>query len=647
MRLKDVRTFTHRQLQGHTDRFRTSRAGEPFAMAVRPVLEEAEELAAEVAARTADPLTRAAVYVCVLLECGWQREQLAALGFDGQLLDAGDAARRHISRMRGFPPRAVRRATLIRECREFRFGDEPNIFKWTEELAKEAAGRPNFGTAATVRRLLDDLASEDVAVFWYAFTALTTLRVTEAIEPLLAARDRLRRQEGLLEELAEEAEWAAVSLMTPAHLPLALQVFTGPGVELLSGWVADYLRPFDHPAARAALERHDAAVERADRRTLGAYAADIPIPDGRDGFVRWLIDRVARNPYQGDFITALGTYGDASALPVLTATLGHEHGAMQARADRAIGAIGGRAARREAVLTVLRDPDAAHRRAAYAAGRLGLAEAVPELIAILRGGAQEAWPAAVAALTRLGASEAVPAILGLPRPVVGPSVRGGRHDLRLHALRRLGPGSAEELSQVEDLALAAIRWSVLNVRGGGGTALRDLATDVLARCDSPRATELVVQTLLHGTVRPALVRPLAERGDPALVEVMIHLVDTAADRTVRRLATDGILRAAHHPAADLDRLDKQLAWLRDATTRAWLEPRLPERPGRLERLAAATRAHPPRVRAQAVKSLALLGSPEALELVAGLREDPNRHVRACVEGALLQPPGGLSGAART
>ncbi|WP_201009276.1 hypothetical protein, partial [Kitasatospora sp. Root187] len=276
----------------------------------------------------------------------------------------------------------------------------------------------------------------------------------------------------------------------------------------------------------------------------------------------------------------------------------------------------GNAARREAVLTVLRDPNAAYCRAAYAAGRLGLTEAVPELIA---------------ALARLGAVEAVPEIVALPR-TTGTGIRS-KHDTRLLALRRLGPGPGADLTRVEDLALDSMRWSVLDVRGGG-PVLRDLATDILALCDSPRATDLVVQTLLHGTVRTALVRPLAERGDPALVEVMIHLIHTAPDRTIRRLATEGILRAAHHPTADLDRIGEQLVRLRDATTRAWLEPRLPERPGRLERLENATLEKEPRARAQAVKSLALLGTPAALELVAGLREDPSRHVRACVEGVL-------------
>ncbi|WP_457034332.1 hypothetical protein, partial [Kitasatospora sp. P5_F3] len=383
---------------------------------------------------------------------------------------------------------------------------------------------------------------------------------------------------------------------------------------------------------RGALERYDAEVEQEQRAELSRRAKGDPVPEGRDALVRWLIDRVARNPYQGDFITALGTYGDASALPVLTATLGHEHGAMQARADRAIQEIGGNAARRAAVLTVLRDPNAAYRRAAYAAGRLGLTEAVPELIAVLRGGAREARAAAIAALARLGAVEAVPEIVALPR-TTGVGIRS-RYDTRLLALHRLGPGPGADLTRVEDLALDLLRWSVLDVRGRGGPVLRDLATDVLALCDSPRATDLVVQTLLHGTVRTALVRPLAERGDPALVEVMIHLIHTAPDRKIRRLATEGILRAAHQPTADPDRIAEQLVWLRDATTRAWLEPRLPERPGRLERLANATLEKEPRARAQAVKSLALLGTPAALELAAGLREDPSRHVRACVEGVL-------------
>lgn len=394
--------------------------------------------------------------------------------------------------------------------------------------------------------------------------------------------------------------------------------------------LAGFLRAFDDPAARAATARYDAEEEQREyRAVLDRLGAD-PAPAGRDELVRLLIDRVARNPYQGDLIVALGAYGDASALPVLTVTLGHEHGAMQAYADRAIERIGGRAARRAAVLAVLRDPAAAHRRAAYAAGRLGLTEAVPALIAVLRNGRREARAAAVASLARLGAVGAVPDIAALPW-TTGPSVRS-RYDARLLALRRLGPGT--DPARVEDLALDMVRWSVLD----GGTFLRDLAVDVLALCDSPRATELVVQTLLHGTIRTALVRPLAERGDPALVEVMIHVIHEAADPRIRRLATEGVRRAAHHPDADPERLGKQLLRLRDATAGAWLEPRVPERPGRLERLARATRESEPQARAQAVKSLALLGTPEALELIAGLRADPSRHVRACVEGVLRGVP---------
>ena len=40
------------------------------------------------------------------------------------------------------------------------------------------------------------------------------------------------------------------------------------------------------------------------------------------------------------------------------------------------------------------------------------------------------------------------------------------------------------------------------------------------------------------------------------------------------------------------------------------------------------------VRAQAVRALALIGTPPALAAVRRLRDDPSRHVRACVEGAL-------------
>ncbi|MFD0562415.1 HEAT repeat domain-containing protein [Kitasatospora saccharophila] len=458
---------------------------------------------------------------------------------------------------------------------------------------------------------------------------------------------------------AEALGSAATDAMTPAHLPLALRLFAGtepaeqpaeqpaqePGQEdeddedederaNLRYCLAEFLRTLDDPAARAAAARYDAEEEEREyRAVLDRLGAD-PAPAGRAELVRLLIDRVAENPYQGDLIKALGKYGDASALPVLTATLGHEHGAMQAYADRAIERIGGPAARREAVLAVLRDPAAAHRRAAYAAGRLGLTEAVPGLIGVLRDGSGEGRAAAVAALARLRAVEAVPDIAALPW-TTGQRIRS-RYDARLLALRQLGPGP--DPARVEDLALDMVRWSVLDVRGSGGTFLRDLAVDVLALCDSPRATELVAQTLLHGTVRAALVRPLAERGDPALVEVMIHVIRTATDPRIRRLATEGIRRAAHHPDADPERLGEQLRWLRDDTTAAWLEPRVPERPGRMERLRRIAAAEEPRARAQAVKSLALLGTPEALELVAGLRADPSRHVRACVEGVLRGVP---------
>jgi hypothetical protein len=108
MRTSGVRAFTHRQLHGWSDRFRVNPAGEPFRWIPRSVLEETEKPATSVAARTTDPVTRAAVYVSSLLGYGWTREKLAALGFDRRLLDAGDAARGPIGRIRRFPARAGR-----------------------------------------------------------------------------------------------------------------------------------------------------------------------------------------------------------------------------------------------------------------------------------------------------------------------------------------------------------------------------------------------------------------------------------------------------------------------------------------------------------------------------------------------------------
>ncbi|MGW4649819.1 HEAT repeat domain-containing protein [Kitasatospora sp. NPDC004289] len=646
MRASDARAFTHRQLDGWTDGS-GGRSGHPHHWAARTVLEKTDELAARVAGATTDPVTRASVYVTALLTHGWSRHRLAALGMDPELLDAGDAAIGHINRIRRFPAAAAARAALVHEC----WADPSDVYRAAERrrvLAKADAGRPGFATPDTVRRLIADLDSEDPLVLAYAATALGVLRAPEAVGPLLDAWARLVGPGGKHTGPVSALRMAAVRSLRPEHLPLVARVLSEPTpearseedraweTEALWGHLADFLRAQDDPAARAALDRYEAGVERKTRARLGRLADEQP-PAGRGPFVRWLIDRVAEKPLQGEYIQALGKYGDVSALPVLTVALGHEHGAVQARADRAIQRIGGRAARREAVLTVLRDPDSLHRRAAYAAGRMGLAEAVPLLLASLRSGRREVEEAAIASLARLGAVEAVPDILALPLT----TTIGHRNELhtRLLALRRLGPVPGADPTRLEDLAIDAIRRTPPNGLRES-IAVRDLATDVLALCDSPRATDLVVQTLVHGTVRASLVRPLAERGDPALVDLMAHLVRCAPDRRIRRLATEGILRAAHHPQVDLDRFEKQMARLGDATTRTWLEPRLPERPGRLHRLCEATHHQEPRVRAQAVKSLALVGGPQALELIAKLREDPSRHVRACVAGALRRtnPP---------
>jgi HEAT repeat protein len=51
-------------------------------------------------------------------------------------------------------------------------------------------------------------------------------------------------------------------------------------------------------------------------------------------------------------------------------------------------------------------------------------------------------------------------------------------------------------------------------------------------------------------------------------------------------------------------------------------------------LAVAARNLGERVRAQAIKSLALIGAPSAFEIIRCLRNDPSRHVRSCAAGAL-------------
>ncbi|QKW19047.1 hypothetical protein HUT16_08175 [Kitasatospora sp. NA04385] len=172
---------------------------------------------------------------------------------------------------------------------------------WGEALAAKALSRPGFGGAATVRRLIAGLETDDELLLRCLITVLTALRPAEAVEPLLAARARLLRERGPLGYAFDELGAAAVGAMTPAHLPLALRLFAGaepgtePGAEAvpedveeelgaedhLRRYLADFLRGFDDPAARAAVGRYDAETERATRARLSARAGTSgPVPKG-------------------------------------------------------------------------------------------------------------------------------------------------------------------------------------------------------------------------------------------------------------------------------------------------------------------------------------------------------------------------------
>jgi HEAT repeat protein len=144
--------------------------------------------------------------------------------------------------------------------------------------------------------------------------------------------------------------------------------------------------------------------------------------------------------------------------------------------------------------------------------------------------------------------------------------------------------------------------------------------------------------LFHGVIRMELVRPLAERGDPRLVDALVHVVNSTPDRRIRQVATHGILKAAQ---VDQHQVDARTEFLDHSvparTAPAWLEGRrTPLREKHpLYALARATEDLNERVRAQAVKSLGLIATPDAIEILRDLRDDPSRHVRACVAGALL------------
>jgi HEAT repeat protein len=332
-----------------------------------------------------------------------------------------------------------------------------------------------------------------------------------------------------------------------------------------------------------------------------------------------LIDVLAANPANSQVIVAMKRLGDRTCLPVLTRSLGWRiAGQVQTRAGKAIAAIGGRQALGDAVMAVLRDPQANAKRAAYLAGRLRLTEAVPELIAIVRDG-RPGERAAAASLAALGATQAAPTIAqALERT---PDKYWSARVSLIGSLLRLDPQPAL------DELIRAVR----------NRQTRDIAMNALARCSDPRATALVATALLHGVIRMELVRPLAQRGDPGAADVLVHVVNTTQDRAIRHAATRGILKAAQ---ADPHQVDTHLEWLsRSASARtasAWLEGRRTPRPGkyRLNELTDALHHTHERVRAQAVKSLALISTPDAYEIIRAHRHDPSRHVRACVAGAL-------------
>lgn len=349
-------------------------------------------------------------------------------------------------------------------------------------------------------------------------------------------------------------------------------------------------------------------------------------PSGQE-VVRRLAELLTEKPQDYRRMTAVERLGDRSCLPALTKSLGWPNPLQsQTRASDAILAIGGEEALRTAVLEVLHSEPAA-KRAAYLAGRLRLTEAVPDLITMVRVGR----PAAVAAATSLaslGATEAAPDIARLLRRM-DPKYWSTRQSL-IRVLIQLGPEPA-----VAELLDAL-----------GHVQTRDLAMDALARCRDPRATELVVSALFHGVIRMELVRPLAERGDPGVVGALVHVVNTSSDAAIRRMATRGIHNAAGADQAAVDEHLNSLGYTRGPRTAlAWLEGhrRTPRERYPLSVLAGASKEVEEQVRAQAVKSLALIGTPDAFEIIRGLADDPSRHVRACVAGALREGRTGHTG----
>ncbi|GAA4882678.1 hypothetical protein GCM10023235_73960 [Kitasatospora terrestris] len=480
------------------------------------------------------------------------------------------------------------------------------------DLARDGAPAP-----ATVAELIGDLDSADPETWWYAVGMLPHARSAAAVEPLIAAWERLRPtaddpRSGYAER--SSVKYALRASLAAADLDVLLRVADHPDAAVRCA-ATHTLRGVDDERARAAVLRHDLAFAG---KLLGLAATDPePVP-GADLTARLVglpVDGRARH----EVLDVLGRLGHPSCLPALTAALGRRgDGHGQVRAERAIEAVGGTEALRRAVLDVLEDPHADPTNAAQVAARLRMAEAVPGLTAAVRGG--PCRPAVLSALVALRARSAVPVLVEV---LDGLDARQTwlRTPL-LDTIGRLDPQPA-----VEHFLTAARR------PGTHRTAL-----DALARCHDPRATALVTTALLSGDSRMALVRPLAERADPETLDVLAHVVATTPDRRIRQVATRGILRTLR---AAPDRADSTLSSLAFSSvqariTAAWLEGRLGPQNQRdpLRRLAEASRSADQRVRAQAARSLVRIGTPGALDLVRPLCQDPSRHVRACAVGHL-------------
>ncbi|MFG2824468.1 HEAT repeat domain-containing protein [Kitasatospora sp. NPDC048365] len=623
MRTSGIRAFVHRQLDGRLL---------PYSDRPTLLVDHLDEAAAGVAARTEDPVAVAAVHVYGLIRHdGWTRERLVAAGFTRAVVSAAEATHRHVSGRHRFPAAAARRAHLIDECVRAVSGRLPQTPQerssdrvWTD-LNRE--GRPD---RATVAKLIGDLDSADPETWWYAVGMLPHARSAAAVEPLIAAWERLRPtaddpQAGYAERSG--VKYALRASLAAADLELLLRVADHPDAAVRCA-AAHALRGVDDERARAAVLRHDLASAG---KLLGLAATDpAPVP-GADLTAR-LVGRLSDDDHRHrpgavagrprhKVLDALGRLGDASCLPALTASLGRtDDGHGQIRAERAIEAIGGTEALRRAVLAVLDDPSADPTRAAQLAARLRMAEAIPGLTAVAARADGPIMMAVLSALLGLRARSAVPVLVEvLDR--LEPRRSWLRPDL-LDTIGRLDPELA-----VEHFLVAARHRRTHRI-----------ALDALARCRDPRATALVTTALLSGASRTALVRPLAERADPDLLDALAHVVATTPDRRVRQVATRGILRTLRVAPDRADSTLRSLAFssVQARIAAAWLEGRLGPQNQRdpLRRLIEASRSPDPRVRAQAARSFVLLGTPDALDLVRTLCEDPSRHVRACAVGHL-------------